>query len=153
MILQLNFILFYFILLIFNYFSFYQCLRMRDQITVNISPIKHYCFRLLNGTTSVGCQSHLFGNRGILAIIDSDNDLKREVANLPYGISNIIAFVNINLFFKDLIEILKSSDIVSGIILYKSNSFNSIKFSEDSVCPNEFFCKLKQIKKFKTKYF
>lgn len=141
MIIKSNLIFLYFTLFLFIYFPIYQCLRMKDQIMVELPHVKHYCFRLLNGSTSVGCQSDMFGNKGALAIINESTDLKREIANLPYGISNIIAIVDINRFVGDLVDILKNSEIVSGILLFNSNIFRSISFSEDSVCPNDVFCK------------
>lgn len=142
MILKPNVVFLYVIFYSLICFPFYQCLRMKYQITVELPSVKHYCFRLLNGSTAVGCQSNMLGNKGAVVVINELADLKREVANLPYGISNIIAVVNIHQFIRPLIDDLKNSDIVTGILLINTNIYRSISFSEDSVCPNELFCEL-----------
>lgn len=88
--------------------------RVKDQITIRLTGGQNHCFRLLNGTTAVGCQctyssSRLFrarqgnnasnlaartGNIGAVAAVSSEDDVEDAIKRLPLGISGVIAAVN-----------------------------------------------------------
>uniref|UniRef100_A0A915ELQ4 Nicastrin n=1 Tax=Ditylenchus dipsaci TaxID=166011 RepID=A0A915ELQ4_9BILA len=118
-----------------------QCQRIKDQISVKLSNVNHHCFRMLNGSTAIGCQSERSGNMGAVYVVSQPADLERVISTLPLGISHIIAVIDVNDLSSSFVDKLKNSESVSGV-LYYHNTTSSLpldSFSEDSACPNHQF--------------
>ncbi|XP_055329018.1 nicastrin-like [Paramacrobiotus metropolitanus] len=113
------------------------CDRIKDRIYHEIKDF-HSCFRRLNGTHEVGCQSFPKGNVGVLHPIRALADIHLvseggpHYPYIPVMNANDIQFYNVATLRK-----LEQSGHVSGIILISlSNSTFSESISYDQTCPN-----------------
>jgi len=83
---------------------------VRDQIFVKLQTSGAFCNRLLNGTSTVGCQCktsgnlNLFrnqllanqnGNVGVLTPVKRAEDVRSAIAQLPLLINDLIALVDV----------------------------------------------------------
>ncbi|VDN52641.1 unnamed protein product [Dracunculus medinensis] len=98
------------------------CERLSDQIYLQLDGGKQYCFRLLNATNQVGCQSKEEGNIGVVVYISN----KKQFAEL---------------YSLDVVRFLKNQRIQGVLLLNELANRTIINFpySEDSACPNDRF--------------
>jgi len=110
--------------------------RIKDSIYRDFTQFRA-CFKRLNGTMEVGCTSELGGNVGVLQYIDSTDISVVENADFaPY-----IVIISPQVFSSDLLERLKSTGNLQGVILpgIKEGKWKGkmpAAISEDSPCPN-----------------
>ncbi|KAH7727813.1 Protein APH-2 a [Aphelenchoides avenae] len=118
--------------------------RVKDQITIRLTGGQNHCFRLLNGTTAVGCQSARTGNIGAVAAVSSEDDVEDAIKRLPLGISGVIAAVNASELTAKLVDALRRSEDVQGILIFAKQGHEPASFSEDGSCPEREFSIYKQ---------
>uniref|UniRef100_A0A915CD69 Nicastrin n=1 Tax=Parascaris univalens TaxID=6257 RepID=A0A915CD69_PARUN len=116
--------------------------RIEDQIYLRLDGGSNQCFRLLNGTSQVGCQSEPNGNTGIVVYANSDVEIERIVSKMAQvtDMQYIIA-VDVDSLDGKIIEKLRSDGIRGVLLLSDTNQARPprVQFSEDSECPNERF--------------
>ncbi|KAI1728981.1 nicastrin domain-containing protein [Ditylenchus destructor] len=113
-----------------------------DQINIKLSSdgVGHHCFRMLNGTTTIGCQSDRSGNSGAVMVINQKSDIVDALTSLSFGVPGIIAVVGVKYMTRELVNDLRTSNGVLGILLYSNETEATVsQFSEDAACPNEQF--------------
>ncbi|XP_047131126.1 nicastrin isoform X1 [Hydra vulgaris] len=102
--------------------------------------IKSYspCILLTNATHQVGCTSNMGGNRGILHVVESDDDVDWLIdkgTNQPY-----IPLLNSSFFNENVMNKLMNSKKISGVlVVHKSTTVLPTSFSPDSKCPLDQF--------------
>ncbi|VDM39034.1 unnamed protein product [Toxocara canis] len=118
------------------------CYRIEDQIYLRLSGGNNQCFRLLNGTTQVGCQSEPDGNTGIVVYANSDAEMEQIISKMAKvtGMQYVIA-VDVESLNGKVIEKLRDERVRGVLLLSNTNRTERqrMQFSEDSVCPNERF--------------
>ncbi|KAI6239452.1 Nicastrin [Aphelenchoides fujianensis] len=116
-----------------------DAMRVKDNIRIPLTSTNNNCMRMVNGTHQVGCQSARDGNTGVVVLVQTGADLERHARNLPWGLSSIVALVNVKNLDKKLLVELKDSAAVVGVLLYRRAAEKFGGFSEDAACPNRLF--------------
>ncbi|VDK42959.1 unnamed protein product [Anisakis simplex] len=116
------------------------CYRIEDQIYLRLDGGDNKCFRLLNGTTQVGCQSEPDGNTGLVVYASSSLEIEQMILKMAQvtGMQYIVA-VDVESLDSGIIGKLQDNRIRGVLLLSDSNSTQHYHFSEDSVCPNQKF--------------
>ena len=115
--------------------------RLKNRIYTDVSSNDiRSCFRRLNGTSSIGCQSSIQGDVGVLIYIDTLEDITqlKDETFAPYTI-----LVNPAVFSDQLLYQLESLGHVSGVILPSVTDPDSRwygatppgGYSDDAKCP------------------
>uniref|UniRef100_A0A9J2P9Z1 Nicastrin n=1 Tax=Ascaris lumbricoides TaxID=6252 RepID=A0A9J2P9Z1_ASCLU len=116
--------------------------RIEDQIYLRLEGGSNQCFRLLNGTSQIGCQSEPNGNTGIVVYANSDAEIERIVSKVAQvtDMQYVIA-IDVDSLDGKVIEKLRSDRIRGVLLLSDTNRTRRprMQFSEDSECPNERF--------------
>ncbi|KAI6183111.1 Nicastrin [Aphelenchoides bicaudatus] len=124
-------------LLLFGSFAVLSALRVKDNIRIQLTDYENNCMRLLNGTNQIGCQSGRDGNTGVVTLVKTADDIKKQLQVLPWGLDKLIALVNVKNLDSTLFDELKNNSNVVGVLLYHNKSDHTFKgYSEDASCPN-----------------
>uniref|UniRef100_A0A914WXV5 Nicastrin n=1 Tax=Plectus sambesii TaxID=2011161 RepID=A0A914WXV5_9BILA len=111
--------------------------RVADQIYMKLDSSTSQCFRLLNGTHQVGCQSKENGNTGIIYLVESSAEL--DAINQDSGnYGEYIVAIDAR-HFDEFASALQRMPSIVGVLLMQRNSepLGSSGISEDAACPNE----------------
>jgi len=112
--------------------------KLKDSIYSDIEEIRP-CFRRLNGTGEIGCTSHIGGNVGVVLYLKDMSELD-TVDNSDFA--PYIVLIDPHIFSGDLLNRLKSSGNVNGVILPSvteglwEGHYPKSGYSDDSTCPN-----------------
>lgn len=117
------------------------CERLEDQIYVKLVGVKQHCFRILNGTGQVGCQSAEDGNIGVVVYGSSLVKVKLMISLFDTSLDLVIA-VDTDSLSDEMVQQLLDERVVGVFLLDDGRTIypnGSISLSEDSSCPNEQF--------------
>lgn len=95
------------------------------------------CFRRMNGTHQFGCSSDRQGSTGVVYFIEDSEDI---VALLNAGTaSSYIPMISIEKLTRDNVNLLRGSDKITGLVVYKLNETILEDYSHEDTCPNRNF--------------
>ncbi|XP_025830982.1 nicastrin [Agrilus planipennis] len=115
-------------------FTGIDCQRAKDKMYENIKT-SAACFRKMNATHQTGCTSAPSGSTGVVHVIESQKDLNFLLENgtaPPY-----IPIMPVSLFRHEIMHVLKNSNKISGLIVFKQNFSSLTHYTHDLKCPNE----------------
>ena len=97
----------------------------------------YFCFRRLNATHEIGCQSHpSLGNVGVLHLVQSLADIDYIVNRST--VSPFVVMLPLKYFTTNNLRILRASNKVNGVLVIRNETSNvPDKFSPDQSCPND----------------
>ncbi|CAI4227561.1 unnamed protein product [Auanema sp. JU1783] len=102
------------------------------------------CYRLLNGTHQFGCHTTKQDGSGVVIVLKTDEDVSKIKTcwrdRFPEYDGSFYIMIDLFLFDRTTIEVLRRTDCVKGIILTKKEDLpidSQVHNSHDSICPNE----------------
>uniref|UniRef100_A0A7E4VWR5 Nicastrin n=1 Tax=Panagrellus redivivus TaxID=6233 RepID=A0A7E4VWR5_PANRE len=108
--------------------------RLKDQVSILLPRSQLRCFRLLNATHQVGCQSDRNGNVGTIVTAQNERQLAEIVQTFGKNDEKIIPLLKVENLNRAMTEILHKSDVVSGVLFYGKHENANI--SEDANSPS-----------------
>uniref|UniRef100_A0AC34PV52 Nicastrin n=1 Tax=Panagrolaimus sp. JU765 TaxID=591449 RepID=A0AC34PV52_9BILA len=103
--------------------------RLKEQVSIVLPKSRFQCFRILNGTHQVGCQSDKNGNIG--TVVAFHPNFEETIAMFEKNYEPMIALIEFKALDRGITELLHSSPAVKGVLFFGEQS----TFSEDAVCP------------------
>lgn len=102
---------------------------------------KHYCGRRLNGSHTVGCQSELGGNLGVVWIVESENDFDHILKTGPTP--PYIVIMRREYYTRaNILNFKMHPDRIAGVVFLDSqhgdSKLRSLAFSPEDRCPNRY---------------
>ncbi|KAI0213352.1 hypothetical protein LSAT2_001622 [Lamellibrachia satsuma] len=108
--------------------------RVKERIYKDVQAYS-LCVRLLNGTHQIGCNSKRGGNVGTVHVIANQSDIDWMVKHGPHA--PYVVLLNYHSFTRDIMDTLRKSGKVNGIILPVLNETERPDYlSPDQSCPN-----------------
>uniref|UniRef100_A0A670ZL45 Nicastrin n=1 Tax=Pseudonaja textilis TaxID=8673 RepID=A0A670ZL45_PSETE len=93
------------------------------------------CVRLLNATHQIGCQSSMFGDTGVIHVVEKESDLKWVLSDGRH--SPYMVLLDGKLFTGPVMMKLKGSSRIAGVAVAVSKTSPSEGFSPGLQCPND----------------
>ncbi|XP_026546843.1 nicastrin-like, partial [Notechis scutatus] len=93
------------------------------------------CVRLLNATHQIGCQSSMFGDTGVIHVVEKESDLKWVLSDGRH--SPYMVLLDGKLFTGPVMMKLKGSSRIAGVAVAVSKTSPSEGFSPGLPCPND----------------
>ncbi|KAI4454824.1 nicastrin [Holotrichia oblita] len=109
--------------------------RTRDRMYQDITGTG--CFRRMNGTHQFGCSSDRRGSTGVVYFIENPSDITNLIKEGTA--SSYIPILSLEKLTKETVNLLRGSNKISGLVVYKLNETEITEYSHEDTCPNRNF--------------